>query len=297
MSRGPSTHAAPTPDRIDAHQHFWDLGSGRYDWPTPAEGPIFRSFGPGDLQPELEAAGIARTVLVQTTDSLADTDSMLEVAAAYPFVAGVVGWVPLRDRKRAEAELESRSGRLCGVRHLVHREPDPDWLLRADVQPGLQLLATLGLPFDVVAVFPDHLRLVPEVAARHPDLVLVIDHLAKPPYRGDGWDAWANDLRAAAAAPRVYAKISGLDTAAGPGWNVDELRRATDLALEAFGPGRLLFGSDWPVCRLVSAYGDVVRATQELVNALTPREQDSVMGGTAAEVYHLAQEESSGSVA
>jgi L-fuconolactonase len=286
VSEGPSS--GPAPARIDAHQHFWDLASGRYDWPTPAEGPIFRTFGPEDLAPELRDAGIDRTILVQATDSLADTDSMLEVARAHRFVAGVVGWVPLRDRGRAEVELGARTGALCGVRHLIHREPDPEWLLRADVQPGLALLASRGLAFDVVAVFPDHLRLVPLVAARHPHLVLVIDHLAKPPYRGDGWDAWVRDLRAAADAPRVFAKISGLDTAAGAGWSVDELRPAVDVAVEAFGPGRLLFGSDWPVSRLVSGYGDVVRATERLIATLTPAEQALIMGGTAAEVYRLA---------
>ena len=275
--------------RTDAHQHFWDLASGRYDWPTEAEGPIFRSFGPAELAPELQAAGIDRTVLVQTTDSTADTDSMLEAAVRHPFIGGVVGWVPLQDPASLQAELDRLDGRLSGVRHLIHREADPGWILRGDVAAGLGELERLGLPFDVVAVFPDHLALVPEVARRHPDLVLVIDHLAKPPYRGEAWDAWSAQLRAAAAAPTVRAKISGLDTAAGPGWTVGELRPAFDLALEAFGPDRLLFGSDWPVCRLVSSYGDVVRATQQLIEGLSADEQARIMGGTAAEVYALAQ--------
>jgi L-fuconolactonase len=273
--------------RIDAHQHFWDLDSGRYDWPTPDDGPIYRTFGPADLEPELRGAGIGGTVLVQTTDSLADTDSMLEVARANRFVAGVVGWVPLAEPRAAEAALDARAGRLCGVRHLVHREPDPDWLLRPEVQPGLALLAARGLPFDVVAVFPDHLRLVPEVAARHPDLVLVIDHLAKPPYRAPGFDAWARDLHSAAAVPTVFAKVSGLDTAAGAGWSTAELWPAVEVALEAFGPRRLLFGSDWPVCRLVSTYAEVVGATEGLIAALSPDERARIMGGTAVEVYGL----------
>lgn len=275
------------PLRIDAHQHFWDLESGRYDWPTAADGPIFRTFGPADLEPGLIASRIDRTVLVQTTDSLADTDSMLAVASANSFVAGVVGWVPLRDPAAAERELEARAGRLCGVRHLIHREADPEWLLRPEVQPGLELLAERGLPFDIVAVFPEHLMLLPLVASRHPDLNLVIDHLAKPPYRRDGWDEWIRQVRAAAAHPRVFAKVSGLDTAAGPGWEPDELRPAVDAALDAFGPARLVFGSDWPVCRLVSEYEDVVRATEWLIAALSPDEQSDVMGGTATRVYGL----------
>jgi L-fuconolactonase len=274
--------------RVDAHQHFWDLASGRYDWPTEREGPIFRSFGPADLAPELRAAGMDRTILVQTTDSTADTDSMLDVAARHGFVGGVVGWLPLRDAAALESELERLDGRLCGVRHLVHREADPAWLLRPDVGAGLERLSRVGLPFDVVAVFPDHLALMPEVARRHPDLLLVIDHLAKPPYRADGWDTWSAQIRTAAAAPNVRAKVSGLDTAAGPGWTVDELRPAFEVALDAFGPERLLFGTDWPVCRLVSAYGDVVRAAEQLIGGLSPDEQARIMGGTATEVYGIA---------
>jgi len=280
---GTATRAA----RVDAHHHFWDLASGRYAWPTAAEGPIHRTFTPEELAPELRATGIDATVVVQARNSLADTDSMLEAASRHPWIAGVVGWLPLADRGAAERELQSRAGRLCGVRHLIHWEPDPGWLLRPEMQHGLALLAEARLPFDVVAVFPDHLSLVPAVAAAHPDLVLVIDHLAKPPFRSDGWDRWVAELRRAASCPTVRAKVSGLDTAAGPGWTVAELRPAWDVALEAFGPERLVFGTDWPVCRLVSAYGDVVAATLELTAELSPTEQYRVLGGTAIEVYGL----------
>jgi L-fuconolactonase len=274
--------------RIDAHHHFWDLESGRYAWPTPAEAAIHRTFSPADLEPELAAAGIDATVVVQTTDSLADTDAMLDAATRHPWIAGVVGWLPLADRAAAERALEARSGGLCGVRHLIHWDADPMWLSRPDVQPGLRLLAEARLPFDVVAVFPEHLPLVPAVAAAHPDLVLVIDHLAKPPFRSPGWDRWVADIYRAAQSPTVYAKVSGLDTAAGPGWTVDELRPAWDVALEAFGPRRLLFGSDWPVCRLVSSYGEVVAATLDLVAQLSTAERDRVLGGTAMKVYRLS---------
>ncbi|HET9522149.1 MAG TPA: amidohydrolase family protein [Candidatus Limnocylindrales bacterium] len=277
------------PVRVDAHQHFWDLESGRYSWPTPAEAAIHRTFRPEELEPELRAAGIDATVVVQATDSLADTDAMLDEASRHPWIAGVVGWLPLANRPAAERELDARGGRgrLCGVRHLIHWEADRDWLLRGGVQAGLDLLAEQRLPFDVVAVFPDHLPLVPAVADAHPDLILVIDHLAKPPFRSEGWDRWVEAMRRAADRPTVHAKVSGLDTAAGPGWTVDELRPAWDVALDAFGPDRLLFGSDWPVCRLVSSYGDVVSAARDLVAELTPPEQDRVLGGTAIEVYRL----------
>jgi len=273
--------------RIDAHQHFWNLESDLYSWPTAEDGEIHRSFAPRDLAPELRAAGVDATVVVQATDSLADTDAMIAHAAEHAWIAGIVGWLPLDDRATAEEALDSRPGRLNGVRHLIHWEQDPRWLTRPQVQPGLALLAERGLPFDVVAVFPDHLGLVPEIASAHPDLVLIVDHLAKPPFRRDGWDAWVREIRAAAAHPNVFAKVSGMDTAAGAGWTVDEIRPAWEVALEAFGPRRLLFGTDWPVCRLVSTYGDVVAASLTLASELTPSERDRVMGGTAAEVYRL----------
>jgi L-fuconolactonase len=275
--------------RVDSHQHFWDLSSGAYDWPTAADGPIFRSFAPPDLAPGLAAAGIDATVVVQTNDTLADTDAMIAAAAANPWIAGIVGWAPLTDLRAAAEAIESRLGRgLRGIRHLIHREDDPDWLMRDDVERGLSLIASYGLTFDVVAVFPNHLRHVAAIADRLPDLVLVIDHLAKPPIRGSGWDVWRRQMANAAERPNVVAKLSGLDTAAGPGWTTDELRPSVDVALEVFGPDRLLFGSDWPVCLQVSAYGDVVAGTERALEALTPTERAAVLGGTARRIYRLS---------
>jgi L-fuconolactonase len=279
---------AVTVPRVDAHQHFWEIESGAYTWPTAVDGPIYRTFRPEDLAPELEPARVDATVLVQTVDTLADTDAMLDAAARHPFIAGVVGWVPLHDARAAAAALDARRGRpLHGIRHLIHHETDPDWLIREDVGAGLAVLVERGLPFDVVAVFPRHLPLVPIVADRYPDLTLVIDHLAKPPYRSDGWDRWQDDLRRAAERPNVVAKLSGLDTAWGPGWDAARVRPAVEVALGAFGTDRLLFGSDWPVCRSVSTYRAVVDAADELVAPLAPTERGAIMGGTANRIYHL----------
>jgi L-fuconolactonase len=274
--------------RVDAHQHFWDVESGRYAWPAPVDGPIYRTFTPADLEPELGPARIDATVLVQTVDTLEDTDSMLADADRHPWIGAVVGWVPLTDPRATEAALDARPHpRLRGVRHLTHREPDPTWLLRDDVAEGLRVLTARRLAFDVVAVFPEHLKLVPAIADRFPDLMIVIDHLAKPPFRASGWPAWHDQLRHAAARPNVFAKVSGLDTGAGPGWTPEELRPAVDAALEAFGPGRLMFGSDWPVCRLVSTYQEVVMAGEQLIARLSGSERDALMGGTAARVYGI----------
>ena len=274
--------------RIDGHHHLWDLSTVAYDWPTVADGPIFRSFAPDDLAPELAGAGIDRTVVVQAADSLDDSDAMIRAMAATPWIAGIVGWAPLTDTRAASIAIESRlDGGLRGIRHLIHRHPDPDWLLRADVRSGLALLASYGLAFDVVAVYPNHLRHVPRIADEHPDLTFVIDHLAKPPIRDPGWEGWRRELEAAARRPNVVAKLSGLDTAAGPGWTAEEIRPSVEIALEAFGPARLLFGSDWPVCRLVSTYGEVVQATQGWLSSLGTDERDAVFGGTAERVYRL----------
>jgi L-fuconolactonase len=274
------------PLRIDAHQHFWDIGSGHYDWPTPSEGPIYRTFAPVDLEPELAPARVSGTVLVQTVNTLEDTDSMLANADRHPWITAVVGWVPLADPAAAERELDARPHpRLRGIRHLIHHEPDPAWLTREDVGQGLGVLAQRGLTFDVVAVFPNHLCLVPLLADHHPDLTIVVDHLAKPPFRSGSWSRWQEELREAAARPNVVAKLSGLDTAAGDGWTPVEVEPAVDAALEAFGPDRLMFGSDWPVCTLVSTYGEVVAAIDRLVESLSETERQAVMGATAARIY------------
>ena len=277
-----------TPSRIDAHQHIWDLATGGYAWPTAAESAIFRSFAPADLVPELARAGIDGTVLVQAADSLADTDAMAEARAANPWILGVVGWAPLDDADAAARAIEPRLGHgLRGIRHLIHHEPDPDWLIRSDVRAGLARVDSFDLAFDVVAVFPNHLRHMPRVADEHPGLSLVIDHLAKPPIRAAGWERWRHELEAAARRPNVFAKLSGLDTAAGQRWTVDEIRPSVDVAIEAFGPGRLLFGSDWPVCLQVSAYGEVVGATERWLSELSGDERSAVLGGNAERVYRL----------
>jgi L-fuconolactonase len=289
---GGATGRSRRAPRIDAHHHLWDVDSGAYDWPTPDHGPIYRTFAPTDLAPLLAGGAIDGTVLVQTVNTIADTDSMLAVAAAEPWVRGVVGWVPLDDPVATARALDARDApALCGVRHLIHRDPDPDWLLRPVVMAGLREVARRGLTFDVVAVFPDHLRHTPAIADALPDLTLVIDHLAKPPYRVPGWQAWCDQISAAARRPNVVAKVSGLTTAAGPGWTGEELWPALEVALEAFGADRLLFGSDWPVCLLASSYAAHLEALERLIGGLAADEREAIMGGTATRAYRLADRE------
>lgn len=275
--------------RIDAHQHFWHLGRLRYSWPTPNQAVLYRTFDPRDLWPHLAAARIARTVVVQAAHDEAETEYLLDLAERYPWIAGVVGWVPLDQPERAHRLLErfGRRAKFVGVRHLIHEESDPEWLLRAPVTEGLRVLAAWRVPFDVVAQFPRHLRLVPVVAERVPELRMVIDHLAKPPIRARVWEPWATQLAEAARCPMVYAKISGLITEAAETWTAADLAPYVDHALSHFGPRRLMFGSDWPVLLAAGSYERVVAATEQLLGRLDTDDQAWIFGRTAALFYGL----------
>jgi L-fucono-1,5-lactonase len=275
--------------RIDAHHHFWDLATGMYRWPTPADGPVFRSFGVAEIEPHLAAARIDRTVLVQAANDTRETDAMLAAADGHRWIGAVVGWVPLDRPAEAARLLDSyaRHPRFRGVRHLIHNEADPDWIVRPAVLGGLAALEERGFVYDVVAVWPDHLRHVPFLAGRFARLTLVIDHLAKPPLRSGDLRGWAAAIGAAAAFPNVVAKLSGLDTAARPGWTAGDLRPAVEIAFERFGADRLMFGSDWPVSIVGGGYERVFEATLELLADRTPAEREAVLGGTAARVYGI----------
>jgi L-fuconolactonase len=275
---------------IDAHQHFWNLERVDYPYLPKNLDLIYRTFEEADLEPLLDAAGVDRTVLVQSMDSFADTNYMLDVAGRWPRVAGVVGWLPLTDATAAltAAEHYQQDPRFVGVRHLISEEPDPDWLLRPDVADGLELLAERRLTFDVVAVTPRQLEHVPHLSNRHPALRMILDHLGWPPIAEGGWEPWAALLRAAAENPNVYAKLSGLATAASwDSWTTDDLRRYVEYGVEVFGPERIMFGGDWPICRLAGDYGRVWEATVDLLRGLADADRDRILGLTATAVYGL----------
>ena len=278
---------------VDSHQHFWDLAKVEYPWLVPEYGPLYRTFTPSELQPQLAAAGIDRTVLVQAANSCADTDAMLAHASQQAWIGAVVGWVPLEDAAEAARVLDSRylaDPWLRGVRHLNHEEADPDWLARPAVIDGLKVLEERGLVFEVVAVHPLHLGHVPTLARACPGLAIVVDHLAKPPIVSREYDAWKADLRAAAEHPNVHAKVSGLNTAADwQTWSAADLEEPVGFALEVFGAGRLMFGSDWPVAILAGDYARVWAETLTVLDrlGLQGADRSAILGDTAASLYSI----------
>jgi L-fuconolactonase len=278
---------------IDAHQHCWDPDAVDYDWLGPELAPINAAMGFAELSPQLDAAGVDHTVLVQSADNRADTDYMFAVAAAEPRVAAIVGWVPLDQPDLVATQLDelcSRPG-FAGVRSLIHDQADPDWLLQPTVREGLRALSGRSLTFDVVAVFPRHLGLLPTLSRRHPELRMVIDHLAKPPQSEDPeqFRRWRELLIEAARNPLMHAKVSGLYPIHGnpAAWSVDALRPALDVALEAFGAERLMFGGDWPISVLAGGYGQVWAGMGELFATLSSAERAAILGLTAASFYRI----------
>ena len=278
---------------VDSHQHFWDPESVEYPWLVPEYGPIYRTLAPSELEPQLAAAGIDRTVLVQAANSYADTDSMLAHAARHAWIGAVVGWVPLEDAAEAARVLDSRylaNPWFKGVRHLDHEEKDPDWLVRPAVIDGLKVLAERGLVYEAVAVYPLHLGHIPTLARSCPDLTIVIDHLGKPPIVSGDYDGWKAELRAAAEHPNVHAKVSGLNTAADwATWSAADLQEAVGFAVEVFGPKRLLFGSDWPVAILAGDYAMVWRETNVVLDSLgvSGADRAAILGDNAASLYAI----------
>ncbi|TQJ91584.1 amidohydrolase [Streptomyces sp. SLBN-31] len=275
---------------VDAHHHVWDLSVRDQDW-IPHHSPIRRNFTVADLAPEARAAGVDRTVLVQTVTVAEETPEFLALADAHDLVAGVVGWTDLTRPDIADelARLRALPGgaHLKGIRHQVQGEPDPGWLLRPDVLRGLTSVAEAGLAYDLV-VLPRQLPACAKAAAYLPQLTFVLDHLGKPPIASGAVDPWATDLRNLAALPNTVAKLSGLVTEADPAtWTPDDLRPYAETALEAFGPDRLMFGSDWPVCTLAATYGETVETAQRLIAGLSESERTRILKDTATRVYRL----------
>jgi L-fuconolactonase len=280
--------------RVDAHHHVWDLSVRDQAWLAGEPfAPIRRSFGVADLAPEAAAAGVTATVLVQTVPDPAETPELLQLAVAHDLVAAVTGWVDLTSpsvRDELAALLAGPGGDyLRAIRHLVQDEADAQWLCRSDVRRGLRAVADAGLVYELL-VKPHQLPAAIGTVGDLPDAAFVLDHLAKPPIAEGATEPWRTDFQALAGHPNVACKLSGLVTEADwTQWTVEDLRPYVDVALESFGPERLLFGSDWPVCLLASSYAGWVEATDELVGGLSAAERSAVTGANARRLYHIEE--------
>jgi L-fuconolactonase len=269
--------------RVDAHHHLWDLSVRDQPWITDDFAAIRRSFGVDDLV--AAAGGIDATVVVQTVLDPGETPELL--ALDHPLVAGVVGWIDLTAPDVAERLASLRSDRLVGIRHQVQDEPDPRWLCREDVRAGLAAVAREGLVYDLLTV-PAQLPAAIETVRALPELRFVVDHLSKPSIASGELEPWASRIRSLAAHENVACKLSGMVTEADwASWSVEDLRPYVDVVLDAFGPDRLLFGSDWPVCLLAASYDDVTRAAEELTADLSAAERGQIFGATARRIYTL----------
>ena len=274
---------------IDTHQHLWKPSERRYEWLDAAGLPLNADFGPEDVEADVVAAGITGTVLVQAADTYEDTLYMLSVAKAFLRVRGVVGWAPLDRVVETEAALDlyAASGLVRGIRVLNHNYADPRWLLRADVSESIRLLAPRSLTLDVVSVTPEHLAMVTELAARHPELTIILDHLAKPDIASGGWEPWASLLGEAAAHSNVSVKISGLNTASAPTWVWTDWQPYVDHAVDKFGADRVMLGSDWPVATLAGDFQGVWTAQREVIGHFSHEEQDDIFFRSATRAYSL----------
>lgn len=277
--------------KIDAHQHYWHPARGDYDW-MPKDDPIlYRPYGPSDLAPHLKAYGIDGSIVVQAAATVQESEYMLGLADATPSILAVVGWVDFeKPGDKTHLERLARHPKFVGVRPMIQDIPDDDWMLREDVQWGYRSVAELDLTFDALG-FPRHLANFLTLLTRYPEMRTVIDHCMKPQIRDrspDAFTQWEEGMRRLARETGAYCKFSALVTEADPDWTIDDLRPYVDLIFTEFGPDRILWGSDWPVCRLAAEY-DRWRDTAEALTAdLTAPQKARVFGGTAIEAYKLS---------
>jgi L-fuconolactonase len=273
---------------IDSHHHFWNYNPVEYDWIDDSMRSIRTDFLPGKLEQTIRAAGVGGVISVQARQSLAETGWLLEMARQHSFIRGVVGWLPLCD-----SELEQLFGQyanetsLKGLRHVIQGEPDPDFMLRSDFNHGVSLLKKYQLVYDILIVerqLPNTIRFVDQ----HEEQVFVLDHIAKPLIKENILSPWKENIRELAKRPHVNCKISGIVTEAGfSDWTEGQLHPYFDVVLEAFGPDRLLFGSDWPVCLVATTYQQWLELVRDNISSLSESEQARIMGGNAVRLYHL----------
>lgn len=277
---------------IDAHQHFWKLDMPfDHGWLyEPQHALICRDYLPSDLAPLLKAAGVSKSVFVQTQHNLDENRWALKLADDNDFIVGVVGWIDLASEQCEDQLLEFlESPKFVGVRHITQGEPDDDFIVRPEVVRGLKVLQKHKVAFDLL-FYTQHLKHAATLADMLPELPMVIDHLSKPKIKDGIVASWRDDLKRAAAQPNVFCKLSGMVTEADwKNWKPSDLKPYVETALESFGPERCMFGSDWPVCELAAPYGTVLDALKEVLGPLSDDEYKRIFSQTAIDFYGLTE--------
>jgi len=274
--------------RIDAHQHFWKYSRDEYEWIDDSMTALHRDFLPEDLKLELKKTGFDGSVAVQARQTLEETRWLLELAERTPSILGVVGWVDLRSPGvRSQLNQFAQNGKLVGIRHIVQSEPDDRFLMQPDFLRGISALQEFDLAYDIL-IYSKHLQVAAGFVERFPRQRFVLDHMAKPPIKSGEIDLWASGIRRLAAFPNVFCKLSGLVTEADwLLWKPEQIVPYLDIAFGAFGPDRLMIGSDWPVCLVAAPYQRVMRVVQDYVHQHCPDRSDRVMGGNAQRFWRL----------
>lgn len=274
--------------RIDAHQHFWNYDPAEYAWISDAMPALKRHRLPGDLKPLLDQAGFEGCIAVQARQTVEETQFLLRLVHEYEFIRGVVGWADLCSPD-VERNLESFADdpKLVGIRHVVQDEPDDRFLLREDFRRGIAALARFDLAYDVL-IYPRQLPAAIEFVAQFPQQRFVLDHIAKPLISEGVLEPWRTQIRELARNPNLFCKLSGMVTEAKwKQWRPEDFRPYLDVVFEAFGPERLMIGSDWPVCTLSAEYADTMRLITNAIAPLSAAEQEAILGGSCARFYRL----------
>ncbi len=278
--------------RLDTHQHFWHYNPAQHVWMTDGMESLRRDYLPDDLAPLLSEAGFDGTIAVQARQLVEETEWLLSLAERHAFIRGVVGWVDLRSPLLAEQlDRFGRHPRLVGVRHVVHDEPDDEFVLGADFRLGIAALADYDLAYDLL-LYPRHLPVALALVKEFPQQRFVVDHLAKPAIRDGLMQPWRDDLMRLADQPNVWCKLSGMVTeATWRCWRPEDFHPYLEATFGAFGADRLMIGSDWPVCTLSGEYAPTMAIVSDYVSALKPEAQAGVLGGNGARFYGLGADE------
>jgi len=278
--------------KIDSHQHLWQPLRGDYDWMPEDNEILFRAYSPADLESSLFSNGIDGTVLVQAAATVNETEYMLGLADATPFIKGVVGWIDFeRTDHLVHLKRLAKHPKFLGVRPMIQDIPDVNWMLREDIQGVFDAIVELDMTFDALG-YPVHLSNFHKLVSRYPSMRVVYDHCLKPQIRDqrkgkDAFSEWADGISLLASETSGCCKLSGLVTEADPGFTVEDLRPFTDHVLKVFGADRVMWGSDWPVCRLGLEYDDWFGLASDLVSHLSESDQAEIFGGTAKRFYRL----------